>query len=179
MEMIVVISCLLTTIFTPSPVYSSTLPNDAEQMLNTNVVLAAVTDQSESNQLHITLQTVNHISLYDDVMEVLNKKGIPNHITDDPYFKDYKTYEYRDMSITFNNDLIDSVQLNVDSDSSIYLDERKVPATLDAITELLGSPDYQAEDGIVFERGEALLKLFVDKGSKQINAIAYYHIAST
>ncbi|MCR8659690.1 hypothetical protein [Paenibacillus endoradicis] len=126
----------------------------------------------------ITLNTVNSISLYDDVSTVINILGDPEQISSDSYFVEYEMYEYPNMTISFIDDTIDSVEVGTDA-STITLDQVEIPATIEALQLALGDPDYVAEDGLVYQRDEAVLKLFIDQDNKQLQSIAFYHIAST
>jgi len=176
MEIILIIGYLLNAIFMPSPLYS-TSPYAADQAASSPVMLAVMPAQQTEMQ-SITLSTINNISLNDDVFSLLEKKGTPNRITTDPYLKEYTSYEYSDMKVIFNEDVIECIEISNEA-STLYLDGIEMPATKEAIIKALGKPDFKAEDGLVFQRKNALLKLFINPNTKELESIAYYHIAST
>lgn len=120
-----------------------------------------------------TLQNVNGITLYDDPGSVVKKLGKPEKITEDPYLKELETYQYPNMDVIFSDGMIFSVEL-AEGTKSLMIDGHKVAATVKAVKEALGQPDYITEDGIVFERGEALLKLFIDPDTGKLTSIHYF-----
>lgn len=126
----------------------------------------------------IGLTSVNHITLYDDVAVVIEKKGAPNDVTIDPYFEEYVTLTYSDMEISFRDNAIQQIQIG-HREETLFLGGTEVQATVEAIRSALGEPDYVAEDGLVFQRKEALLKLYINQESGKLETITYYHIAST
>jgi len=127
--------------------------------------------------VHFTLDSINGVTLYDDPTMVLEKKGKPLRLSNDIQFDEIEIYEYADMTIAFRDDMIEYVHISCDADS-ITLDDHTVPVTLAALKSALGKPDFTAEDGIVYQRGKALLKLFIDPASGELQSISYYHIAA-
>lgn len=173
MNMILIICYLLSGLLIPNQW------NHSEQMnmitrLDGNPLVAAIGKTAEE----IRLASVNHITLYDDVAAVIEKKGAPDRITTDPYFEDAMTFSYSDMNISFTDDAVQQIQIEQQTET-LYLDDTEVEATIEAIQSALGEPDYIAEDGIVFQRQEALLKLYIDPENGKLESITYYHIAST
>jgi hypothetical protein len=128
----------------------------------------------ESKKPSFTLQTVNGISLYDDPSSVVKKLGKPKNITADPDLTELVTYEYPNMNVIFSGEFIQSVEMAEDS-KMLLMDGIEVAATVDAVKNALGKPDYMTEDGIVFERDEALLKLFIDADTQKLTSIHYFH----
>jgi len=126
----------------------------------------------------IFLTSVNDISLYDDAADIIKKKGIPDQVTSDSEIDEVTIFKYSNMTVHFRDQLIDYVEITNDA-ASLWLDQTEIPATIEAIKAALGEPDYIAEDGIVFQRNEALLKLFINPDNEELETIAYYHIAST
>ncbi|WP_138755339.1 hypothetical protein [Paenibacillus sinopodophylli] len=123
------------------------------------------------------LQSVNGITLYDDPSTLVKKLGEPKRIAVDPYFKEMSTYDYPNMAIVFSDGLLYSLEIP-EGASVIVIDGTQIAATVEALEEALGQPDYTTEDGIVFERGEALLKLFIDVDSNKLTSIHYFHSSS-
>lgn len=183
MKNIILIGCLLGSLFilSAAPEASSTLSiedmhySSFQPVIETALLTADdIPAQAVKN---VSLQTVNHLSLDDDPSAVLEKKGEPERISRDPVLDEYDIYEYSDMSVAFRDGIIEFVEISGDV-ATIRLDETVLPATLDAVKEALGEPDYEAEDGYVFQRDEALLKLFIDEATGELLSISYYHIAS-
>lgn len=121
-----------------------------------------------------TLQTVNGITLYDDPSLVIQKLGKPKSKTADPDLTDLITYEYPNMNVIFSGEFIQSVEM-AENTKTLLIDGSEVAATVDAVKDALGEPDYVTEDGIVFERDEALLKLFIDADTQKLTSIHYFH----
>ncbi|MDQ8732914.1 hypothetical protein [Paenibacillus sp. LHD-38] len=128
---------------------------------------------SEVEKPSFKLQSVNGVSLYDDPTIVVKKLGEPMKITKDPYLKELMTYHYPNMDVVFSDDMIYSVEL-AEGTKTLDIDGVKIAATIESVREALGGPDYITEDGIVFERGDALLKLFIDADTGKLTSIHYF-----
>ncbi|OMF23452.1 hypothetical protein BK133_24495 [Paenibacillus sp. FSL H8-0548] len=124
-----------------------------------------------------TLQSVNDITLYDDPAAVIKKLGEPDRITQDPHLAGVVIYEYPNMNIVFSDEMVNFVEL-AEGAKTLWIDGIEVEATIAGVQEALGEPDYMTEDGIVFERYEALLKLFIDTDTQQLTSIHYFHMMS-
>jgi len=175
MKVILLISYLIVGIISPIQ-FNNVIPIAEAATVDTAEQSAILV--TKPSQEMITLTTVNSISLYDDVSTVIEKLGDPEQISSDPYFVEYEMYEYENMTISFIDDTIDSVEVSTDA-STISLDQVELPITIKALKLALGDPDYVAEDGLVYQRDEGVLKFFIDEDSKQLQSIAFYHIAST
>ncbi|MGO4547899.1 hypothetical protein AB4Z29_24190 [Paenibacillus sp. 2TAB23] len=123
------------------------------------------------------LQSVNDITLFDDPSAVIKKLGKPEQIVEDPYLNELYTYQYPNMAIVFSDGMLYSLEIPENA-QTIIIDGIQLAATIKALEEALGQPDYETEDGIVFERGDALLKLFIDVDSNKLTSIHYFHRAS-
>ncbi|OBR67999.1 hypothetical protein A7K91_18900 [Paenibacillus oryzae] len=122
------------------------------------------------------LETVCGISLYDSREDVVAKLGQPSEIDKDEFFADLEVYRYEGLRVAFAGDFIQYV--DIDPAHGLDIDGNPVEATREALVKALGEPDYKAEDGIVFQRDEALLKLFLDPQTGKPQAVSYYHIAT-
>lgn len=123
------------------------------------------------------LQSVNGLSLYDDKITVERMLGEPLRITRDEWLDEMETYEYPDMDIVFHGGMMDEIKVS-GSASTIWIDDEEIPVSIEALIRALGEPDYKAEDGIVYERRETVLKLFINYDTGTLESIAYYHISS-
>ncbi len=122
------------------------------------------------------LDTVCGISLYDSRDDVIAKLGEPSDIEKDEFFADLEIYRYEGLRVAFAGDFIQYV--DIDPAHGLDIDGKPVEATREALVKALGEPDYKAEDGLVFQRDEALLKLFLDPQTGKPQAVSYYHIAT-
>ncbi len=136
--------------------------------------LCSRSKSAEAAKPDFKLQTVNGISLYDTPSIVARKLGEPERITADPYLKELLIYQYPNMNVVFSGGIVYSVEIAGDS-KTLLLDGVEIPATIEAVKGALGQPDYVTEDGIVFERNEALLKLFIDSETQKLTSIHYFH----
>ncbi|WP_424767413.1 hypothetical protein [Paenibacillus sp. sgz302251] len=123
------------------------------------------------------LISVNDITLYDNTSSIVEKLGEPELISEDEYFPDFIIYEYPGMNVIFRDDVVSFVEI-LEGAQSLLINGRPLPATIEDITKMLGEPEHITEDGLVFERNEALLKLFIDPDTKQLNTINFFHISS-
>lgn len=149
---------------TPSPEPNATEAK-AEQAVNMN---------ETAKEQQLMLQTVNNVSLYDDPTSVIEKLGQPEQIIADEYLEGIETYQYPAMKIIFSDGIVDFVEIE-DLSRSLLIDDAFIPATVEDLQAALGEPDYITEDGIVFERNEALLKLFIGSDTKQLTSVSYFH----
>ncbi|MFD2115615.1 hypothetical protein ACFSTH_06830 [Paenibacillus yanchengensis] len=161
MKIVLVVSYLLGSLLLPNPF--------ADEESTISVIHAA------PEKIH--LNSVNGISLDDDMETVVEKKGTPQRITVDRYFAEFQIYEYADMNIIFRDNVMDSIEFDKEK-SFLYLDESKIPVSIQTIRAALGEPDFIAEDGLVFQRNEAVLKLFINPDNGDLDFISYYHINS-
>ncbi|TXK74844.1 hypothetical protein [Paenibacillus sp. N3.4] len=125
-----------------------------------------------------TIYSLGGISLYDDAQTVEVKKGNPTAMVQDPQFIGAITYEYPDLNIGFDNNNVSFVQVPAEA-GHIQINDQSVSLTVSEIRGLLGEPDYVAEDGLVFQRKEALIKLFLDPETQELISLNYYHLSST
>src|SRR5690606_36108579 len=132
---------------------------------------------TEQVKVDLTLDEVEGISLYDTPTDIISKLGEPLKLTTDSFFTDMTIYEYEHITIGFYDQQLEYVE-TVDASKGITIDGHAVALTEQDLIHWLGEPDYIAEDGIVFQRGEALLKLFIDEQSGAPLYASYYHIAS-
>lgn len=153
-----------------SKIITSSMPFSAV----TKDTYAAEASSAEAAKPDFKLQTVNGISLYDTPSIVARKLGKPESITADPHLKELLIYQYPKMNVVFSDGIVNSVEI-AEGSETLLLDGVEIPATVEAIKGALGQPDYMTEDGIVFERNEALLKLFIDKDTKKLTAIHYFY----
>ncbi len=162
MKIVLVVSCLLGCFLLPNPFITDEG--------NTFSIVRAASEK-------IDLNTVNGISLDDDIKAVIEKKGAPQRITVDPYFEEFLIYEYADMKIIFRDNFMDSIEIGSEI-PFLYVDQHKLPVAIKDLRAALGKPDFIAEDGLVFRHNEAVLKVFINPENGHLEYISYYHISS-
>jgi hypothetical protein len=143
----------------------------------TPVALANAPAAAEEVYPHIELHTVNGISLYDDAAGVLATAGAPDRIAKDSMVKGLNLFEYPGMKIGVADGMTAFVSVPGTA-KTILLDGTAVPLTLEALKKALGEPDFTAEDGLVFQRSERLLKIFLDPGTGKIKSVDYYSMSN-
>lgn len=173
-----------------SSVKQETVIQDKEQL---SVVHALVRNEKQDIKIHdeeqdteirgqeqdraFHLLEVNKITLQDDQDIVVEKLGKPQAIIIDPYISEMETYEYKDMNIGFINGMVDYVQV-FPTGGTVQIDDTLLQITIQDITNALGEPDFEAEDGLVFQRNEYLLKIFIDEITGEVVSVDYYHMSA-
>ncbi len=144
-----------------------------------------IQDEAQDTEIRVEKQDrvfhlleVNKVNLQDDEAIVVRKLGKPQAITIDPDISVMKTYEYKDMNIGFVNGIVDYVQVFATA-GTIQIDNEVLPITIEDVTNALGGPDFEAEDGLVFQRNEYLIKIFTDETTGNVVSVDYYHLSST
>jgi hypothetical protein len=117
---------------------------------------------------------VNGISLYDDVKAVTDKLGQPLSKSRDPNLGELEVYAYPEMNIGFSNGIVSYVEVLVAA-GTVNIDGISIPINEEDLKKALGEPDYVAEDGIVFQRKEALIKLFTSMDTQKVTSLHYFH----
>lgn len=153
------------------PVNESELQEHSESSIETVVQKAA-----EDSVTGVFL-TVEGISLYDDQKAVIEKLGKPLATQEDPYFKESEIYEYQHITIGFMDGIVEYVDVSSEA-GSVYVNKTKIPLQESELLDRLGNPDFTEEDGLVFVRGETIIKLFRDSNSNKLLSLCYYHMAS-
>jgi hypothetical protein len=120
------------------------------------------------------LEKVNGISLNDDVKAVIDKLGQPLSKGTDPFFAELVVYAYPEMNIGFSDGIVNYVEVLVAA-GTVNIDGIPIPIEQEGLKNALGEPDFVAEDGIVFQRNAALVKLFTDIETHEVTSLHYYH----
>lgn len=113
-----------------------------------------------------SLESMNDISLNDDLRAVVEKKGKPDAIAHDRYTR-YTEYRYEDTTVGLLDDLV--YYVHVDSaPENIKINGVWVSLQEKSLLEVFGKPDFLAEDGDVYTRGPVALKVYRDPSSREI-----------
>lgn len=108
-----------------------------------------------------SFDSLSGIYLYMTEEELLQTKGNPERIAEDPW-GDCLEYQYADISAG----ICDGIVLYVHASPSqalqfgLKLNAQELNPLANNLQELLGSPDFEAEDGDVYIRGSAALKVY-------------------
>lgn len=111
-------------------------------------------------------------SLYMSKEELLQSKGIPLSIVPDPW-QECLEYQYADMSAGICEGAVSYIHVTPAQATQFGLklnDEALNPAD-NNVRELLGTPDFAAEDGDVYIRGSAALKIYRNSQSGEWDGI--------
>jgi hypothetical protein len=138
---------------------------------------SAVMPPPKKDKKQFRLETVNDISLHDDVKAVITILGKPLSKQKDPFFSELEIYAYPKMNIGFSNGIVNYVEVLVTAGTA-KIDGVEVPIEVDGMKKALGEPNFVAEDGIVFQRNQALVKLFTSMETGEVTSIQFYHQSS-
>ncbi|RIX48707.1 hypothetical protein D3P08_23710 [Paenibacillus nanensis] len=105
-----------------------------------------------------------------------SKLGEPEKIEQDEFWQELDIYYYPDVHVAFYDGLVQYVEVPLAE--QIEINGKSVPMTEEGLKACLGQPDFIAEDGIVFQRDEAVLKLFIDESTRKPLYASFYHIAT-
>ncbi|WP_410512366.1 hypothetical protein PaeBR_20525 [Paenibacillus sp. BR2-3] len=95
--------------------------------------------------------------------ELLQKKGTPLQIVEDPW-QGCLEYQYENMSagVLGSEVLYVHVSPSQAQRYGLFLNEVELDPAKNNLQELLGAPDFKAEDGDVYMRGNTALKIYRD-----------------
>lgn len=113
-----------------------------------------------------SLESMNDISLNDDLRAVVEKKGKPDAIVHDRY-TGYTEYRYEDITVGLYDDLVYYVHAD-SAPENIKINGVWVSLQEKSLLQVFGEPDFLAEDGDVYTRGPVALKIYRDPSSREI-----------
>lgn len=116
------------------------------------------------------------ISLYDDLKSVLSKKGEPDSVEKDPY-TGYIECQYGNLTVGLYEDLVYYVHTGF-APQNISVNDISIPLQEPWLSHFFGEPDFVAEDGDVYIRGSAALKIYKDPAGKIIGVDLFDEAAS-
>jgi hypothetical protein len=119
-------------------------------------------------------QTVNGISLDDSPATVVEKLGKPLTKSKDAFLAEIEVFVYPEMNIGFSSGSIDYVEV-LASSGTASIDGTQITIGLEAMKKAFGEPNFVAEDGITFQRNQAVIKIFTDMETKKVTSIHYFH----
>jgi hypothetical protein len=149
----------------------------SEQLISANLEKVQTIEKPKppaETKKEFNFENVNGISLYDDVKAVIDKLGQPLTKENDPFFAELEVYAYPEMNIGFSDGIVSYVEVLVAA-GTVNIDGVSIPIKEEELINALGAPDFVAEDGIVFQRNTALVKLFKDIETHQVTSLHFYH----
>lgn len=151
-------------------------PPQAAPVISIEGVLSADTSAACNDQPISALTSVGGVTLYDTPESVVLKLGEPDKIEQDEIWSELTIYNYPSVRVAFYSGQVQYV--DVPAAEHIRINDKDVPMTEEGLKACLGQPDFLAEDGIVFQRAEALLKLFLDESTREPLYVSFYHMAT-
>lgn len=108
-----------------------------------------------------SFESLAGVSLYMPEEELLRVKGTPLAVTPDPW-QECLEYQYADMSAGICNGIVLYVHVTPGQAGQfgLQLNGMEIDPARNNLRELLGSPDFAAEDGDVYLRGSKALKIY-------------------
>lgn len=116
--------------------------------------------------------SMGDVALYDDRDSVVGKKGPPLSVTKDAY-TGYTEYRYEDITVGLYEGMVYYVHADVDMNASaspgkIKLNGKWLFLESGGLALALGQPDFEAEDGDVYIRDLAAIKIYRDPETRTI-----------
>ncbi|WP_410772265.1 hypothetical protein [Fontibacillus sp. BL9] len=124
-----------------------------------------------------SFESMGNITLYDDFKSVLAKKGEPDSIKKDPY-TGYTECHYGTLTVGIYEDLVYYVHTGP-YPKKVTLNGISIPLQKVWLRHFFGEPDFVAEDGEVYIRGHAALKVYKDPASGKITGVDLFDDAAS
>lgn len=123
--------------------------------------------------------TINGISLNDSKSSLHNKLGLPVKVyTKDDMSEQVEMHQFAAQNVAMSGGHVKYVTIPKEAKQ---LSVNHVSMRMDRaeIERQLGKPDWIAEDGIVYQRGESVLKVYIDPVTGQILSVELFHAADS
>ncbi|WP_019637572.1 hypothetical protein [Paenibacillus fonticola] len=140
---------------------------DSAPLLSVKLVLEQQTSSKLSSMSEdSTASTVDDfhsmgdVTLYDNRESVVRKKGKPLSVNKDTY-SGYTEYQYEDIAVGLYEDLVYYVHVG-SSPTKIKVNGKWMTLQKQSLLKAFGEPDFEAEDGDVYIRGYAAIKIYRD-----------------
>ncbi|AWB45990.1 hypothetical protein DCC85_18650 [Paenibacillus sp. CAA11] len=104
-----------------------------------------------------SFDSLNGVSLSDTRDTLLHKRGRPAKVTQDP-ITGYIEYHYKDATVGLYDNWV--YYVHCDPNQKVSINGREISLEDKAIVQALGDPDDSAEDGDVYIRGLAAIKIY-------------------
>jgi len=143
-------------------------------------VIYQVTDNDQYSQpltRSESFETVNDISLWDRKEDLINKKGESLQVNEIPILG-CTEYVYDEMTVGICDDLVSYV--HVDAIVGTFRVNRiDISISEKGIVDTLGVPQFYAEDGEVYIRGEQAIKVYKDSLTGTIQGVDFFDESSS
>lgn len=110
--------------------------------------------------------SMGDVTLYDDRESVVQKKGKPLSINKNVY-SGYTEYKYKDITVGLYEDLVYYVHIDA-SLEKIKVNGKWLALHKQELKRAFGEPDFEAEDGDVYIRDLAAIKIYRDPVTRAI-----------
>lgn len=110
--------------------------------------------------------SMGDVTLHDDRESVVRKKGQPLSISKDAY-SGYTEYRYEDITVGLYEDLVYYVHVDA-SPAKIKVNEKWLALEKQELRQAFGEPDFEAEDGDVYIRDLAAIKIYRDPETRAV-----------
>ncbi|OAB36935.1 hypothetical protein PMSD_11605 [Paenibacillus macquariensis subsp. defensor] len=122
-------------------------------------------------------ETVNDISLWDRKEELFNKKGEALQANEIP-MTGCTEYVYDEMTVGICDDLVSYVHVDA-SVGTFRVNGIDISISEKGMTDTLGVPQFYAEDGEVYIRGEQAIKVYKDSLTGTIQSVEFFDESSS
>lgn len=160
------LSSLSTQDFAPSPISSVTTLPAAYQTTSSVIVdehsLMSVYPAHSGNEM------LNGLTLQDRIGKADHVHGSPYERV--PAYMAGEEYRYENVNVGAYEQWIYYISVPA-SAGSFNLNGHEVPMNGSRILELLGSPDFRAEDGFGYEHDGQALKIFIDPSNGEVRSV--------
>lgn len=139
-----------------------------------NAVLKEPADSSANEVLASgdSFETLNDISLFDRAEDVIHTKGKPLQVNEVPFIE-CTDYEYMDSTVGICDGWVNYVHVDPEV-GTFRINEMDINISENEISEALGLPQFYAEDGEVYIRGEQAIKVYKDSSTGIIQGIDFF-----
>lgn len=121
----------------------------------------------------LSLAVVNGVPLDASAEEVKDLAGKPIAVLEDRVLPDSEEWFYPNMTIGFYDSEVEYIIIPADI-SEFQVGEFRFHVDYDELRAAFGEPDFVAEDGIVYVRGNHCMKLMISEQTQVMTAVHFY-----
>ncbi|WP_433944104.1 hypothetical protein [Paenibacillus sp. SN-8-1] len=151
---------LLSPLNGPLPTAHDKVMNLSIQSDASQVVQASSSHIGTRSERVGEFDTLNDISLSDQLKDVTGKKGKPDRVTHDK-LTGYTEYHYKDVTVGLFEDQVYYVHLGANV-KEMKVNKQWIALQSASLNRAFGPADYVAEDGEVYTRGYSAIKIYRD-----------------
>lgn len=173
LRMLLMLLGLLTVPLTGSSMIDAAHEPDTsdELAILQSYMLDSIPSESEeiSTLVWEELHSMGDVALYHDLKDVIANKGEPISIEKDVY-TGYIEYRYEDINVGFYKNVVYYVHAG-NCPEQVKINGKWLVLRQPDIMQVLGKPDYVADDGEVYIRNLAALKIYKNPVTGSITAV--------